>query len=226
MLCMGAILAGCNKDPFETDDRGTFIDARDGREYEWVKIGDQLWMAENLAWLPSVSASSSGSMASPVYYVIGYGGSNEADAKSLGTYIAYGALYNHKAAMTACPEGWKLPGDDDWQAFEQHLGMSEDEAGSEGFRLSGDVGTKLKAEIGWANGGFGDNSSGFKALPGGFRLSSTGTFAKLGQTGCFWTSYDFGGGMGYHRCLYESGNGVDRGEEDFKTGLSVRCLRK
>jgi hypothetical protein len=38
--------------------RCTFSDGRDGRLYTFVLIGDQVWMGENLAWLPAVSPSS------------------------------------------------------------------------------------------------------------------------------------------------------------------------
>jgi len=29
---------------------GYFIDERDGKRYKWVRIGDQIWMAKNLAY--------------------------------------------------------------------------------------------------------------------------------------------------------------------------------
>jgi hypothetical protein len=52
------LFAACEKDPFEANS-GTFTDERDGREYKWVKIGDQIWMAENLAYVPYVCAPDS-----------------------------------------------------------------------------------------------------------------------------------------------------------------------
>jgi hypothetical protein len=60
------ILIGCAKDPFLTDDSGTFKDSRDPLEYKWVKIGRQIWMAGNLAYLPSVGSSSPEDAGSPI----------------------------------------------------------------------------------------------------------------------------------------------------------------
>jgi hypothetical protein len=40
---------------FTTLEGGTFTDSRDSKIYQYVKIGDQSWMAENLAFLPEVS---------------------------------------------------------------------------------------------------------------------------------------------------------------------------
>jgi uncharacterized protein (TIGR02145 family) len=35
----------------------------------------------------------------------------------------YGVLYVHGDALAACPEGWRLPTDEDWKKFEIFLGM-------------------------------------------------------------------------------------------------------
>lgn len=61
---------------------GSFVDTRDGHEYEWVKIGGQIWMAENLAYLPSVSPPDKGSETERSYYVYGYEGFSVTEAKA------------------------------------------------------------------------------------------------------------------------------------------------
>ena len=42
------LMIGCSKESILNPD-GTFTDSRDKREYKWVRIGEQVWMAENLS---------------------------------------------------------------------------------------------------------------------------------------------------------------------------------
>ena len=44
----------------------------------------------------------------------------------------------------ACPEGWHMTGDGEWQVLEKYMGMSNSEASVIGWRISGSVGGKLK----------------------------------------------------------------------------------
>lgn len=148
------LMVGCTKDPIFTE-IGTFTDARDQHVYKWVKIGTQTWMAENLAFLPAVSPSSDESDTAPFYYVYDYEGSSIIEAKSTGNYRLVGGLYNWEAAITACPLGWHLPTDAEWSILEDYLGRHP--------------GKKMKSKTGWLENGNGDNSSGFNALPGGWR---------------------------------------------------------
>ena len=71
-----------------------FIDTRDGKHYETVQIGDQIWMAENLAYLSSD------------FYV-----SADGDI-----------LYTWTAARIACPKGWHIPTEDEWMELIANLG--------------------------------------------------------------------------------------------------------
>ncbi len=124
----------------ETDslNTGTFIDIRDGQEYKSVNIGSQIWMAENLRYLPEVSPSSEPEFVFPpssdtlstekFYYVYDYQGTNISKAKATDIYIACGVLYNFEAAKTACMCGWHLPSDEEWKTLEKYLGMNSSES--------------------------------------------------------------------------------------------------
>src|SRR5574344_2998326 len=167
----------------------TFIDDRDNKVYKWVKIGDQVWMAENLAYLPRVNRVADGSedAAGSYYYVYGYNGTNVADAKATANYKTYGVLYNWTAAMNGeassttnpsgiqgvCPAGWHLPSDAEWTELTDYLG---------GASVAGG---KLK-ETGtthWDSPNTGaTNETGFTALPGGYR-TNLGFFNNIGYHG-------------------------------------------
>jgi PKD repeat protein len=105
-----------------------FRDYRDGHVYRWVTIGNQVWMAENLAYLPDINPPEDYSPTIPLNYVYDYYDYNTDEAKALSNYSTYGVLYNWTAAMNGssassanpsgvqgiCPEGWHLPSDDEW----------------------------------------------------------------------------------------------------------------
>ncbi|MCF8358778.1 MAG: hypothetical protein K9H26_08480 [Prolixibacteraceae bacterium] len=92
---------------------GGIFDERDGNYYNTVKIGEQIWMAENLAYLPQINRPSEQSYTIPLYYVYEYEGTEVNEAKAIENYQIYGVLYNWQAAISACPSGWHLPSDDE-----------------------------------------------------------------------------------------------------------------
>lgn len=100
------------------------MDARDGRIYVWARIGAQSWMAENLTF-----RTASGSWCH---------GDDEARCRE------YGRLYDWATAQTACPQGWRLPGEEDWNALATALGREPArqlvEGGGSGFeaKMAGD----------------------------------------------------------------------------------------
>ncbi len=212
----------------------------DNRNYKTVKIGDQIWMAENLAYLPSVSPSSQGSASAPHYYVNGYQGIDVAAAKQHANYKTYGVLYNWPAAMAGaasssanpskvqgvCPAGWHLPSDAEWKQLEMALGMTRSQADASGLR-GNNQGTQLKTTSGWASNGNGTNTSGFSALPGGCRFDGIGTFHSVGNNGYWWSSTELGSSHAWFRGLDKRTDYVyvERVGSSKAYGISVRCVR-
>ena len=185
---------------------GTYTDPRDGQTYATVDIGCQTWFAENLNYETSNSWEYENSSANG---------------------NIYGHLYTWDAALTACPSGWSLPDDEEWKTMEMALGMSQSEADDDDWRGT-DEGGKMK-ETGtthWNSPNTGaTNTSGFTALPGGYRDSS-GSFNDLGYDGSWWSSTEGSGTSAWHRSLYYSSDQVLRDSSYDKVyGFSIRCLK-
>jgi len=104
---------------------GTFIDSRDNHEYKWVKIGNQIWMAENLAYLPAVNHVKPDTSIMSHYYIYGHDSTDVNAAKATYNYDTYGVLYDCSAALISCPAGWHLPSDAEWKQLEIDLGMTQ-----------------------------------------------------------------------------------------------------
>lgn len=184
-----------------------FIDSRDKKIYKTVKIGNQIWMSENLNY-----NTNKGSWCY---------NNNDGYCKK------YGRLYNFDAAKTACPYGWHLPSDGEWKELEINLGLSSTEANTNEWR--GDIekiGSKLKAASSWSNANaMASNESGFSAMPGGYR-SDGGIFYDIEDKGYYWSSTGFWGEAiarlldGTHSAIYRFTNFYT------EKAISVRCLNK
>ncbi len=171
----------------------TYTDPRDGKIYKTVKIGSQTWMAENLAY-----KESSGCWA---YY------------NDISNVAKYGYLYNLETARTVCPEGWHLPGDEEWTMLTNYLGGEEFAGG------------KLKSTSVWMSPNTGaTNSSGFSAIPGGYR-SEDETFVYVGYNGSWWSSTEDVDGFAWFRDMGFDDGSVSRYNVDRTSGFSVRCVK-
>jgi len=169
-----------------------FTDPRDSKKYKTAIIGNQTWMAENLNYNAS--------------------GSKCYDNKPANC-SKYGRLYDWKTAMKACPKGWHLPNDDEWQILVDFAG---------GDKIAGKV---LKAANGWNNNGNGTDAFNFSALPGGVGVSD-GNFGDVGYYGYWWSaSEDYSDGAYYRSMGYgnEHADGFSYGVKSFL--YSVRCLQ-
>jgi uncharacterized protein (TIGR02145 family) len=206
------------------NETSTFTDPRDGKTYKTVKIGNQWWMAENLAYLPAVYPPASTSYTEPRYYIYGYSGSDVATAKQQANYTTYGVLYNWEAAKAACPPGWHLPSDDEWKQLEMALGMTQIQTDLSGKRGT-DQGTQMKSVSGWLQNGNGSNSSLFEGKPSGYTRHDGSGFWKMGEVETWWTTTNSATNSKWCRYVWYNSYGVERNPAFFSTGLSVRCIK-
>ncbi len=223
----------------------------DGKSYSAVKIGTQVWMSENLAYLLEVHSNSefvdftgaTTASDSIRYGVYVYNGTDVTAAKAEANYSTYGVLYNWYAAMAGasssdanpsavqgvCPTGWHLPSDAEWKTLEMELGMTQDDADKAGFRGT-NKGSQLAGNSDlWDSGNLEENSefgtSGFLALPDGFRDYSNGTFRNQRSNGGWWISTQGNSSYAFYRYLNYDFNTIYRGYGNKPFGFSVRCLR-
>ena len=209
-----------------------FTDSRDGNVYRYVTIGNQIWMADNLAYLPSVNPSTEGSVNTPLYYVLGYEGSDVSAAKSEDNYSLYGVLYNWTAANSCCPDGWHLPTDNEWEDMENSI-IEDQGPFKQGFYDWGsywnDLAVHLKHASGWGSNGLARNTYSFSALP-----ADAVTFTKVADCGIctedkateWWTATS-GGDLSITRNVWSEfpdifARHINR-PKDY--GLSVRCIK-
>jgi uncharacterized protein (TIGR02145 family) len=198
--------------------QGTVTDI-DGNLYHTIKIGKQLWMAENLRTtrfndsmpIPFITDNEQWSkLNSP-----GYCWYNNKP----GTYKnEYGALYNYYSVSSGklAPKGWHIPTDEDWQTLIDTLG-GESIAGGK---------IKERSTLHWENPNIvTKDSCGFSALPGGCRFSS-GQFFLLKKQGYWWMlRKEIKKNFAVSRSVVSFNTTAHKFDEIKTYGLSVRCIK-
>ena len=188
----------------------------EGQTYNTVLIGDQCWLKENLnvgTMIPGNQNQTNNSQVEK--YCMG----DEPD------YCAeYGGLYQWYEMMQyiytqgtqgICPDGWHIPTDGEWTTLTTYLGGEEVAGGK----------MKEAGTVHWAPPNSGaTNSSGFTALPGGWR-GNTGGFGELTFSTYIWSSSQYGGANAWIRRLYFLYENVYTDYYPGSNGFSVRCLK-
>lgn len=196
------LLNSCEKDKSEPDPEDTIeygtVEDIDSNSYKTVKIGNQWWMAENL----KVTKYRNGD---PIPII-----SDNAEWKNntAGAYCNYenvisngekfGKLYNWKAVQdnrNLAPSGWHVPSNDEWSTLTDFL----------------------------SNVGYISDSSGFNAIPSGFRQGNGLYIFRYTNYSNWWSSTYFGDGLVW--CRQTDGHNVFDIMQGSKNGFSVRCLR-
>lgn len=212
--------------------KGTMTDDRDGRTYRTVKIGNQVWMAENLNYRylgPTDDLDSSSFCYRNIF----------ADCNT------YGRLYLWSAAMDSagiiegntpnscgvnsecspsgivrgiCPQGWHLPTQAEWNTLFTAVGGNSK------------AGSKLKSTSGWndydGESAHGTDVYGFSAIAAGFREGS-GLFYGAGSCTRFWsaTEDEYASFVSSMNPSYGYGGGANLAGVGKYDAISVRCLK-
>ena len=197
----------------------SIIDERDGQVYKTVKIGEQVWMAQNLNYADSIATPSL--LGKSRCYdnvtanceVTGRFYKWSAAMDSIKTGCGHGAICSPTLPVQGiCPSGWHLPDSSEWNALFNAVGGKST------------AGTKLKSQNGWfgANGNRSD-AYGFSALPAGENIY--GTFDKVGSKTGFWSSTKWNVNLVYSAMLYWSDSRAYLYEFEGYNSFSVRCVK-
>lgn len=221
-----------NEISFSTTNSVTDID---GNVYNAVKIGTQVWMVENLKTTKyrngeligtTMPATKNIYNESTPKYQWAYNGDEGNVSKCGRIYTGYAVRDNRNIA----PTGWHVATDADWTKLENYLianGYNYD-----GTTTGNKIAKSLAATTDWysysGTGTIGNdltknNTSGFTALPGGYRTSS-GVFDYVGLIGIWWSSTEYYTTTAWYRYMGSNSSFVSSNYYDEQFGLSVRCV--
>ena len=221
----------------------------DGNEYQIQQFGNQWWMIENL----KTTNYRDGSEIENLTEYSSWMNTTNGAYSQYGSVETYGYLYNFLAVDDGrgiCPENWHVPTDIEWAMLEMHLGMSQEETGSRGFRGTNEGSQLASNENLWRDrlGNDGEieaselfGTSGFLALPAGYRVGEDLSYSDFGGSGqdksgrnlrqgrvaAFWTSDEYGPNnfQAKARRIVHYSEQIFRSISQSNDGLSVRCIR-
>jgi len=201
----------------------------DGNSYQTIKIGTQIWMAENLKTtkyndgisIPLIRDSIAWSAAT-------YPGYCFYKNDSIKNKNIYGTLYNWYAVKTGklAPKGWHIPTDEEFTILINYVSAK--------YNTTCSVAKALAINTSWAsdtskcsigNDPTKNNGSGFSAIAGGIRYILPNSFSNLNNSGNWWSSTQVVSGYAWRMSLFYNFGDVGRGNEFVQNGLSVRCVK-
>jgi len=198
--------------------QGNTVTDIDGNIYNTVVIGTQTWMLENLKVTKFNNGDALSNIVNDSAWISLTTGAYCNYNNDANNSTTYGRLYNWFAISDSrkiAPTGWHIPSNADWATLIDYLG-GKDAAGGKlkEAGLSHWISPNMDA----------DNSSGFTALPGGYRFSD-GIFSRIGSNGYWWSATENDTLNAWARQL-----GTDHMDCDLNSflkvdGLSVRCLK-
>jgi len=199
----------------------------EGNIYQAVIIGSAIWMADNLKVTKFNDNTSIPNVTGPIDWSNLTGPAYCWMHNDPLTYKQiYGALYSWYAASSSkiCPTGWHVPTDAEYNALEITLGLPQTDVDIWGWRGT-DHGRKMKNTTGWNAGQNGTNTSGFTALPGGYRYNRDGSFYGAGVLVYYWTASEYDLETAWYRRLDGDAERVFKGATWKNVGKYIRCVK-
>jgi uncharacterized protein (TIGR02145 family) len=209
----------------------------DGNVYNTIQIGNQIWMVENLKTTryrngvligtTNPSNKDISSENNPKYQWAYGGNENYVDT--------YGRLYTWHTitdSRNVAPLGWRIPTDADWTILENYLianGYNYD-GSLNGNKIAKSISAKNLWETNANTGSIGNNlsknnSTGFYALPAGYRFND-GTFGSIGSYCSWWSSSESNTSSAWSRSLNSNYINLNRASSTKNYGFSVRCIKE
>jgi uncharacterized protein (TIGR02145 family) len=223
-----SLFHACKKE--DSEPAGTTVTDVEGNIYKTVIIGNQTWMTENLKTTkyndntPIANITDTAEWARTNSPALSWYSNDELNKAK------YGALYNWFALSKnkLCPTGWHVPSDAEWNTLELYLGLPPEEIDLWGWRGT-TQGAQLKSQTEWLDpSGVNTNTSGFSALPGGYR-HLRGSFNALGVLTIFWTSTDDSlnnkPNVAWYRRLDDFENKIYKATTSKSAGQYIRCVK-
>ena len=242
-LCIAIAFLLISCDPTEKNDLlPILVTDIDGNNYTTVTIGTQTWMAENLKTTHYRNGDAIANITGNTAWT-GLSTGARCDYNNDATNgTKYGHLYNFYAvadSRNVAPVGWHVATDAEWTTLTNyvttHLGTSLSVAKAlaaitdwTAYSVPEAIGCNLTFNI----------STGFSALPCGYRKGDGGTFQGIGSNGSWWSSTQdnstFDGiTVAKYRSMFSTYSyvnilySIDDMYYDYcrRKGLSVRCVK-
>lgn len=225
------------KENNQVGDDSTKVYDIDGNGYSKVEIGSQIWMGENL----KTTSFSNGDLIPLI------GSANGSDTEWTNTsgpartifrgntanVDHFGFLYNFYVVEDergVCPEGWRIPSENDWKTLESELGMPSGDLDRDGWAGAGqNVAGKLKSldTNHWNSPNEGaTNEYNFSWVAGSTRYAY-GAFENAGSLkafGSLWSADETDDNNAFRRLVRFDRTDIRRNIMDKNSGLGIRCV--
>ena len=210
----------------------------DGNKYSTVKIGNQVWMMQNLRTTRYQNGESI-TNATGNWTTTLPGQGKQALFNNDTTSIYKDRLYNWyavKDTRNIAPQGWRVPSDNDWTILENYLisnGFNYDGSTTGNRSTNNQIAKSLSATTGWntdtntgtvGNNQAENNKTSFTANPYGFR-NYGGSFADFGKGSRWWSSTESNTTDAWFRNIYYNAKNTARSSNNKEYGYYVRCIR-